>query len=93
MTRVPAPVDCGGAEGPAQAAGARHHGEPSSPFERRARLASRQRFNCPPTQPPMGDGGLERVEPGASYGDRRAVRAHAVGLDPALGATAAHEGQ
>jgi hypothetical protein len=61
--------------GPVRGPRARHQGEPSSPFERRARLASRRRLGGTPTEPPLGDGGIERAGPGASYGDRRALPA------------------
>src|SRR6185436_15660438 len=54
---------------------ARHHDEPSSPLPFLVRRASRQRFNCPPTQPPLGDGGPKRAEPETAYGDRRVVLA------------------
>jgi hypothetical protein len=61
---------------------ARHQGEPSSPFERRARLASRRRVGTTATEPPLGDGGVERAGPGASYGDRRALQARSRASHP-----------
>jgi hypothetical protein len=65
-------VDAGAGPGSPRA---RHHGEPWSPLSLRARLASRQQLEEPTPQPPLGDGGPERAEPGATYGDRRAMRA------------------
>src|SRR5919106_2423592 len=68
-------VKRGDARGRARGPRPRHHGEPSSPFERRARRASHRRFDWPTPQPPLGDGGPERAVPEASYGDRRAMQA------------------
>jgi hypothetical protein len=48
--------------GPVRGPRARLQGEPSSPFERRARLASRRRLGGTPTEPPWGIGGSS--EPG-----------------------------
>jgi hypothetical protein len=68
-------LECGDVRDGARQPSARLHGEPLSPFERRARRASRQRIDWPAAQPPLGDGGPERVGSGASYGDRRAMLA------------------
>ena len=73
------PVACGAGGGWAGRRAARAGGAPSW----RAVVAVRAPGSAsePPTirlatpQPPLGDGGPERAEPGASYGDRRAMPA------------------
>jgi len=83
-------VKRGGAAGRVRGPRARHHGEPSSPFERRARRASRRRFDWSVPEPPRGDGGPERAGPGASYGDRRAMLARPGAPHPARGVATFH---
>ena len=61
-------VETGDAGRRARAPWARHHGEPSSAFERRAQRASHQQLEEPTPQPPWGMGGPsslcpERVTP------------------------------
>jgi hypothetical protein len=84
-------VKCGDVGDRARGPRARPHGEPSSPFERRARRASHRQLEVATPEPPLGDGGPERAEPGASYGDRQAMRARPRPPSPAPDVAAFHE--